>query len=339
MTGRRRIDRWEDDNKIFLFIKERILPTIYGAIIGDLMGVPVEFKQRDTFLIKDIIGYGTYNQPPGTWSDDTSLTLCLMENIVERGNTETLMDKFVDYRDCGYKTPYGIMFDIGNATTQAISRYKAGNIPENCGGTSEYDNGNGAIMRIAPLAFLFYNDFDFFKRLNIVEQYTKITHAHPRAILGSVIYIELLLCLYYNNSINESIEGTLRIIDEKLSSNHVYREELEYYKRIFDKNFFNIPEKEIFSDGYVVHTLESAIWCIGNTKSFKEAILKAVNLGGDTDTVGTITGALAGMYYKMDGIPDEWLQKIVCKEDIDKQLNKFYKYCSEKAIISEYGSL
>ena len=88
-----------------------------------------------------------------------------------------------------------------------------------------------------------------------------------------------------------------------------------------------------------MHSLEAAIWCLGSTRTFKEAVLKAVNLGGDTDTVGAITGALAGMYYKMDGIPEEWLNKIACKKDIDEMINKFFKYCAEKAIIAEYGSL
>ena len=199
MAGRRMIDRWEDGNKIFLglSIKNRVLPTLYGAILGDLMGVPVEFKQRGSFFVEDIIGYGTYNQPPGTWSDDTSLTLCLMENIIEEGNTKTLMEKFASYQDRGYKTPYGKMFDIGRTTIEAIARFKDGSLPENCGGYSEYDNGNGAIMRIAPVAFLLYNEFDFVKKAEVIKKHTEITHAHPRSIVGSIIYIELLLRLYH----------------------------------------------------------------------------------------------------------------------------------------------
>jgi ADP-ribosylglycohydrolase len=119
----------------------------------------------------------------------------------------------------------------------------------------------------------------------------------------------------------------------------VYLKELKYYKRIFNENFFRTPQEEILSDGYVVHTLEAAIWCLGNTTSFKEAVLKAVNLGEDTDTVASITGSLAGMYYKMDGIPEEWIEKIVSKQDIDELIKKFYELCANKAIIKEYGSL
>jgi len=341
MTGRRLIDRWEDDNKMFLAhsIKTRVLPTIYGGIIGDLIGVPVEFKKRGTFYVQDVMGYGTYNLPPGTWSDDTSLTLCLVENIIEEGNVEDLMQKFVKYQDEGYLTPYDHMFDIGRTTVEAITRFKKGARPEDCGGQTEYDNGNGAIMRISPLVFRLYNEFDFKKKSEIIKRYTEITHAHPRAIVGSIIYVELLLRLYHNNTLEESIKQISNLFNKTFEEDHVYQIELKNYKRIFNQDFFRTPQEDILSGGYVVHTLEAAIWCLGNTSSFKEAVLKAVNLGDDTDTVASITGTLAGMLYKMDGIPEEWLQKIARKQDIDKLIKDFYEFCAQKAIIEEYGSL
>lgn len=341
MVGRRMVDRWEDDNKMFLAlnIKKRVLPAIYGGIIGDLMGVPVEFKQRGTFCIQDIVGYGTYNQPPGTWSDDTSLTLCLVENIMENGNLKSLMQKFVQYKEEGYWTPFGMMFDIGRTTSDAITRFKEGVLPENCGGQTEYDNGNGAVMRIAPLVFMLYKEFNFVKKAEIIKEYTELTHAHPRSIVGSIIYVEFLIRLYHNNSFEKSIKEIKELFDENFDKNHIYLKELEHYQRIFNENFFRTTQEEILSDGYVVHTLEAAIWCLGNSTSFKEAVLKAVNLGGDTDTVAAITGTLAGMYYKMDGIPEEWLEKIVRKQDIDELIKNFYKFCADKAIIEEYGSL
>jgi ADP-ribosylglycohydrolase len=341
LTGRRMIDRWEDDNKSFLIlsIKQRVLPTIYGGIIGDLLGVPVEFRQRDTFQIDDVSGYGTYNQPPGTWSDDTSLTLCLVENIVEKGNIQNLMRKFVQYQDTGYWTPFGTMFDIGRTTVEAISRFKNGALPSECGGQSEYDNGNGAIMRISPLVFILYKEFDLIKKAEVIKQYTEITHAHPRAIVGSIIYSECLFRLYHNDTPQESLETIKRLFDKNFDQKDKYQEELKHYSRLFEKNFFSMEESEILSDGYVVHTLEAAIWCLGTTNSFKEAVLKAVNLGGDTDTVASLTGSLAGMYYKMDGIPNKWLEKIARKKDIDELIKKFYEFCANKAIIEEYGSL
>ncbi|SDY79264.1 ADP-ribosylglycohydrolase family protein [Bacillus sp. 166amftsu] len=341
MVGRRMVDRWEDDNKSFLSlsIQQRVLPTIYGGIIGDLLGVPVEFRKRDTFYIDNVSGYGTYNQPPGTWSDDTSLTLCLMENLIKEESIFCLMNKFIKYKEEGYWTPFGKMFDIGRSTDEAIIRFEEGYPLEKCGGKAEFDNGNGAIMRIAPLAFVLYNEFDFIKKVEMIKKYTEITHAHPRAIVGSIIYIECLIRLYHNNTSQESLEVVKRLFDKNFDKSHKYQEELKHYSRLFENDFFRLPKNEILSDGYVVHTLEAAIWCFGNSTTFKEAVLKAINLGEDTDTIAAITGTLAGMYYKMDEIPEEWLGKIVRKQDIDELINRFNKYCADKAIIEEYGSL
>ncbi|MFD0588484.1 ADP-ribosylglycohydrolase family protein [Paenibacillus sp. GCM10027627] len=341
MVGRRMVDRWQDDSKSFLALgmKKRALPTIYGGIIGDLLGVPVEFRKRDSYQIKEIAGYGTYNQPPGTWSDDTSLTLCLMENIINDDSMDDLMLKLVKYYDEAYWTPHGEMFDIGRATVEAITRFKRGTMPEKCGGQTELDNGNGAIMRISPVVFLLYNNFDFVQKAEIIKQYTEITHAHPRAIVGSIIYVELLLRLYYNNSFAESIEQINELFTENFDENHIYRKELINYKRIFSEDFAKTPREEIMSTGFVVHSLEAAVWCLITTSSFSEAVLKAVNLGDDTDTVAAITGSLAGMYYKMEGIPEEWLEKIARKNDIDELIEKFYEHCANKAILKEYGSL
>ncbi len=309
-------------------MKERLFATLYGGIVGDLMGVPVEFKKRGTFRVEDVIGYGTYNQPPGTWSDDTSLTLCLVENMIEKGDTVSLMDKFVRYMEQGYLTPFGEMFDIGITTAEAVSSYKKGVVPEQCGKTGEFDNGNGTLMRIAPLVFVLMNEGDFNKRKALVQEYTMITHGHPRSIVGSIIYIELLLSLYRNNSLELALNEVYNLL-----LNNLQRElhtELNAYSRIFDENFLRISEDEIYSSGYIVHSLEAAIWSVGHAATFKEAILKAVNLGEDTDTIAAITGALAGMCYHMEGIPADWLNAIVKKQEIDDLIEAFYEFCLVK---------
>ncbi|MCY9004374.1 ADP-ribosylglycohydrolase family protein [Peribacillus frigoritolerans] len=340
MTGRRMVDRWEDDNKIFmsLAIKKRLLPSMYGGIIGDMLGVPVEFKKRGTFTINDISGYGTYNQPPGTWSDDTSLTLCLIENLIEKSDSAELMQKFVQYMESGYWTPHHEMFDIGRTTSEAIIKFKNGAPAPECGGNAMFDNGNGALMRIAPVAFILINNFNFIEKIQTIKKYTEVTHAHPRSVVGSIIYVEFLLRLYYNNSPEDAIRQTKKLFDENFDKDHIYQKELQSYSRIFEEDFFSLPQEEILSDGYVVHTLEAAIWCLGNSNSFSDAVLKAVNLGDDTDTVGAITGTMAGMYYKMDDIPKEWLEKIIRKEDIDELINQFHSFCADKAIKEKYGA-
>ncbi|MFA1738623.1 ADP-ribosylglycohydrolase family protein [Lysinibacillus fusiformis] len=306
-------------------MKERLFATLYGGIVGDLMGVPVEFKKRGTFHVEDVMGYGTYNQPPGTWSDDTSLTLCLVENIIEKGDTRSLMDKFVRYMEQGYLTPFGEMFDIGVTTAEAVSSYKKGVVPEQCGKTGEFDNGNGTLMRIAPLVFVLINEDDFKKRKALIQQYTMITHSHPRSIVGSIIYIELLLSLYKNNSLELALNEVYNLLQNNLQDE--LHTELNAYSRIFEENFLRISEDEINSSGYIVHSLEAAIWSVGHASTFKEAILKAVNLGEDTDTIAAITGALAGMCHQMEGIPTDWLNAIVKKQEIDDLIEAFYKFC------------
>ncbi|MEK5232472.1 ADP-ribosylglycohydrolase family protein [Lysinibacillus sp. FSL K6-0232] len=309
-------------------LKERMLATLYGGIIGDVMGVPVEFKPRGTFYVEDMIGYGTYNQPPGTWSDDTSLTLCLVENIIEQGNTASLMDKFVLYMEQGYCTPFDEMFDIGITTAEAVSNYKKGSLPEHCGKTGEFDNGNGALMRIAPIAFAMLNELDFTKRAALIQQYTAITHAHPRSLVGSIIYIEILLSLYRNNSLAAALQEVHLLVNNHLQGDA--KAELASYHRIFQEDFFKLTEDAIQSSGYIIHSLEAALWCVGTTATFKEAVLKAVNLGEDTDTVAAIAGTLAGMYYPLEDIPTEWLNKVVKKQEIDQLLLSFYQACVQQ---------
>jgi hypothetical protein len=133
---------------------DKIVSTIIGGAIGDALGVPYEFKDRDTFKATDMIGGGTHNQPAGTWSDDTSLTLCLMENIVEGGDCDALMRKFSDWHKNGYMTPHGKCFDDGHTTYAAIKTFRKGTPASQCGQTKESDCGNGSLMRIAPVALM-----------------------------------------------------------------------------------------------------------------------------------------------------------------------------------------
>ena len=150
-------------------LRTMISAVIYGLVVGDALGVPVEFEKRDTYSIIDMVGYGTYNQPPGTWSDDTSLTLALMEHLGEKSDLSILIDKFVSYRD-GYLTPFGYCFDIGIATNEAIERYLSGISPEVCGGKDERSNGNGALMRISPLVFLLLKNFNLINQVKVIKK-------------------------------------------------------------------------------------------------------------------------------------------------------------------------
>ena len=305
-------------------LRTMISAVIYGLVVGDAFGVPVEFEKRDTYSITDMVGYGTYNQPPGTWSDDTSLTLALMEHLGEKSDLSILIDKFVSYRD-GYLTPFGYCFDIGIATNEAIERYLSGISPEVCGGKDERSNGNGALMRISPIAFLLIKMSNLVEQVELIKKYTILTHGHPRSITASIIYLFLLKELQFNDSLPEVLDFVQIKLEEIFSQNSEYWEEYEnHFKEIFDEEFYHKSREEIKSTGYVVDTLKACLWCVGTTNSFKDAVLKAVNLGEDTDTIGAITGTLAGAKYSFESIPKEWIEKLVNKALIEEKCEQLF---------------
>lgn len=311
----------------FQDIENQTLALSFGFIIGDCLGVPVEFEERGTFEVTDMRGDGTYSLPAGTWSDDTSLTLCLMENILENGNTRDLMKKFSKYKNHGYLTPYGKMFDIGITTEEAIERFEWDYEEDTWGGRGEYNSSNGALMRISPLFHILSNEADVKKRADTVIKYTKITHNTLTAITASIIYVECLIELSKGNSLKDSLSS----MNKRLADSPWTEEISKNFSRIFSENFFNLASSEIQSGGYAVASLEAALWSVGTTNSYKEAVLKAVNLGSDTDTVGAITGSLAGLIYcsnlenPLDGFPKDWLDKIANRELIDDIVLKFAK--------------
>ena len=305
-------------------LRTMISAVIYGLVVGDALGVPVEFEKRDTYSITDMVGYGTYNQPPGTWSDDTSLTLALMEHLGEKSDLSILMDKFVSYRD-GYLTPFGYCFDIGIATNEAIERYLSGISPEVCGGKDERSNGNGALMRISPLVSLLLKNFNLINQVKVIKKYTTLTHGHPRSIVASIIYLFLLKDMLFNDSLPEVLDSVQIKLEEIFSQNSEYWEEYEnHFKEIFDEEFYHKSREEIKSTGYVVDTLKACLWCVGTTNSFKDAVLKAVNLGEDTDTIAAITGTLAGAKYSFESIPKEWIEKLVNKALIEEKCEQLF---------------
>ncbi|MBC1425607.1 ADP-ribosylglycohydrolase family protein [Listeria seeligeri] len=322
MRGQEEIDKKQYQT---LFLKERLFPCVLGAVIGDSLGVPVEFKSREYLKEKpviDMIGNGTYKLPKGTWSDDSSLTFTLMESLIKGYDINSIANNMVCFLDNGYWTPFGEVFDIGNATREALLRYKRKRSAFGCGGAEIFDNGNGAIMRIMPLVFYYGKDFSFKTKNRITEEVTSITHAHPRSILGSHIYIELLQNLFANMDKDLAYKEMKKYILENYND-YPFGNELTFYTRILDEDLSDLNEEEIKSSGYVVDTLESAIWSFLTTDSYKEAVLKAVNLGGDTDTISFIAGSLAGIYYKLEQIPMEWIEQIIKKEEILNLCQRF----------------
>jgi len=290
--------------------QQQIKNILNAGITGDALGVPVEFSQRDTYFIDEMTGNGTWDQPAGSWSDDSSMTLALVKNLAEDGDYNDLMIKFASYVYDGKYTPGGEPFDIGNTTNQAVQNYERHDFaPLECGLDDEKANGNGAIMRLAPLAIELLNQADLDTRFGMIMEYTSLTHRHPRAIVGSLIYVEILRELMMGSELSDAL---MKVQDELTNSSldQLYLNEFKYYERIFDGGFKDLPVDEIKSTGYVVDTLEAAIWVLFNHSDFEEAVIAAANLGDDTDTIASIVGAMVASQTPEIKIPIKWSSKI-----------------------------
>jgi len=313
---------------------DKIFDELFGGIIGlcvaDALGVPVEFSSREELMytpVTDMRGYGTYNQPPGTWSDDTSMTLCLLDSLAYGLDYQDIMQKFLLWYKNAEYTAYGEVFDIGGATHKAIMNFAKGTDALNCGGATEHDNGNGSLMRILPLAFylrgIYGNSYtDSSEAFDIIHNVSVLTHAHKRSQIACGIYLSVAESFFASNDIKSGIYSGVSKAKQYYDNNVHFTDELQHYKRIFKDDFADLQQEDIKSSGYVVDTLEAALWCLFNTHSYQSCVLKAVNLGGDTDTVAAVAGGLAGLYYK--AIPENWLNQIPRLEYIKQLCSNFY---------------
>lgn len=294
---------------------EKIRGAVLGLAAGDALGVPVEFMQREEIArdpVTDMRGWGTYMQPPGTWSDDTGMVLATMDSLgCGRFDPENMMQRFAEWSHGGKYWPYEQMFDMGNTTNEAIGRYKTGVPALACGLSGSTSNGNGALMRILPAALFLYpetgpnvcrND----KAMKMVRDMCRLTHAHPRSFVGCGMYVSIACQLMSGQEIRAAVQtGIMEAAGYFIDKD--YAADLNHYARLADPDGFRrLPEKEINSSGYVVDTLEAAVWCLMNTKTYKDCVLRAANLGKDTDTVAAVAGGLAGIVYGEKAIPPAW---------------------------------
>ena len=284
----------------------KVFDGIIGLVTADAVGVPVEFKNRDTYKVTEMTGYGTYNQPPGTWSDDSSMTLATVESIGRLGKIDPadIMNNFFRWLDDAEFTPWGKVFDVGGSTRKAITRYANGTPVDCCGGRSVMDNGNGSLMRILPLAFVECSDQQI---VNVAS----LTHAHPISLDACIIYITVAKSLLQGVPLDAAIWAAASYTG------------LPEYNRL--KELETLSRDEIRSSGYVVDTLEAALWCLLNSSNYKDCVLLAVNLGGDTDTVAAVAGGLAGILYGCSGesgVPDEWIAQLARKDWIKEMCDK-----------------
>lgn len=306
-------------------LQNPIKSAIIGLAVGDALGVPVEFRSRDSLQfspVTDMGGYGTHHQPPGTWSDDSSMTFCLMESLINGYDLQDMGQKFQDWFYKKYWTPHGQVFDFGNATAAAIKRLREGYAPQTCGGIHEGDNGNGSLMRILPLAF-YIHDKPITERFAIVRDVSSITHGHFRSVLSCFIYLELVIDLLHNRDKETAYEQMQKRVNQFISSQDWNPKEVQLFDRILKIDISMLPMEQVSGSGYVLHSLEASIWCLLHETSYEESVLKAVNLGDDTDTTAAITGGLAGLVYGFTEIPSHWIEQLARLHDVLALIARF----------------
>lgn len=306
-------------------MNEKMKAGIMGFAVGDALGVPVEFLNRDLLQrrpLKEMIGYGSHRVPEGTWSDDTSLMIAAMDSIKENGdvNFDDIMYKFTEWVNYAKYTATDELFDIGISTSKAISNFKRGEKPTNCGTKGINENGNGSLMRILPFVYyLKFSNFSEEEKTILINQASALTHAHEISQLGCKIYADYVTLLLDGVDKDKALDLLKEIDYNKYYS----KDSIKVYQRILKGDLKSLDIDQIRSSGYVVDSLEASLWCTVKNDTYEDAVVAAINLGEDTDTIGAITGSLNGIIYGKNNIPERWLNKLRKKDYLEELSNQF----------------
>ncbi len=314
--------------------------AITGFAVGDAIGVPYEFKKRNTF---NCVGMraSTFKDahlllPRGSWSDDTSLMLCVLDALTVKRKYDVMelppmTQEQIDARHsrirrqvykrfkynalawlfCGKYTNhwYHIPYDVGNSCFRGIMSMLLS--LRNKRADAITANGNGGLMRILPLAFMQYSDDN--ELMDYIKLFNHCSHNHMISHVGCLIYIKLAQILQKEpENISKALSKAIKTIDEKY--------QIPEYQRIWDLSILYAEKNDVKSSGYVVDTLEAAIWCLAHAESYAQAVFAAVNLGGDTDTIAALTGGLSGIYHK--NVPKTWVKYTRRRDFLHKMCTK-----------------
>jgi len=305
---------------------ERYQGSLLGLAVGDAVGTAVEFMSPGTFdPVVDMSGGGYHRLEPGQWTDDTSMALCLAESLVlKKGfDAKDQMDRYVKWYKEGYFSSTGWCFDIGTTTLTALQNYAAAGEPLS-GPRSENTAGNGSLMRLAPVPMLYRKNPALASEM--AAQSSRTTHGAPQAVDA---------CRYYSGLIAAALAGASK--EDLLSPR--YHPQKGYFSdgpalhpavdEVASGSFKRRQPPEIRGTGYVVRTLEAALWAFYRTDGFREGLLMVVNLGDDADTTGAVYGELAGAYYGQGGIPSGWIERLALLDTIRGLAGELYQL-SEK---------
>ncbi len=309
-------------------LQEIVRAAIFGIAIGDALGVPAEFVTREdlkTAPITGMRGGGYHDQKPGTWSDDTSMTLALMDSLTQNGfDPEDQMRRYVDWLWNANYTAYNDVFDVGGTVKSAIFRFCKGTPVQECGEDGDLYCGNGSLMRIIPMALYLYgigrrsiND----ESIAMIHTSSAVTHANPRCLMACGIYCAVAFRLCSGEDPHDAVQNGVQDALSYYDTQQTFAGEMDHYRSLTTIETW--PEQIIRGDGYVLHTLQAALWCFVNTNSYASCVLQAVNLGDDADTTAAVAGGLAGLYYGEENIPSTWLDILAKREEIRNMCDSF----------------
>ena len=266
-------------------------------------------------------------QPAGSWSDDTAMVIATIDSFIQKKyfDYKDIMDKWVKWISKSEYTPTGVAFDIGRTCLKAIKKYCNGTAPLQCGATSMNENGNGSLMRILPVALYAYSKkLDDTSIRKLTDEVSSLTHAHEVSRLGCYIYVQFIISLLKDFA----KEDSYRYI-QNLDYSAYDKNAINLYSRILNEKIEGQILDNIKSSGYIVDTLECAMWIFMNAQHYKEAIIASTNIGGDTDTIGAIVGSMTGIYYGFESIPFNWLDKLQRKDYLMELVDKFERSVNE----------
>jgi ADP-ribosyl-[dinitrogen reductase] hydrolase len=294
--------------------RDRFHGALLGLAAGDAVGTTVEFKRRGSFPpVTDMVGGGPFNLKPGQWTDDTSMALCLGQSLLDRKGFDPVdqLQKYVRWWKDGYMSSKEYCFDIGNATSGALSRFERTGEPF-CGSTDPNSAGNGSIMRLAPVPMFYFNDPA--QALEKCGLSSKTTHGAPAAVDACRYFGALILGALAGESMEVLLRSHFSPVPDYWEMNPLCPE----IDKIAGGSFLNKSERDIRGTGYVVQSLEAALWGFAESTSFADGCLKVVNLGDDADTTAAVYGQLAGAFYGCESIPEKWRNKLAKLETIEQ---------------------
>jgi len=277
---------------------DRFRGALVGLAVGDAVGTSVEFLRRGEFTpVTDMVGGGAFNLQPGEWTDDTSLALCLADSLINANGMDATdqLERYVRWYKHGYMSSNGYCFDIGGTTRKALHDFTE--MGTEVAWYDDYSLGNGSIMRLAPVPMFFWPNYELAVFNSGLSSRT--THSAPECIEA---------CRLLGSIIHNALDGMNKM--QMLLNHNGQKFVNESIQDISECSYDGKPETIIKGSGYVIQSLEAALWCFLNTDNFRDAVLKATNLGDDADTTAAICGQVAGAYYGIEGIPEEWVKKI-----------------------------